>query len=191
MTERQGVVLGDSATITCAVTNVNNVPDSITWSDSAGGISNNDFYTVTKSSTSSTLVVKSVSPSTLYAFTCTMAFGVSSFDIEAEISVYEFDVAGDAVLGIAGASVLIPCKFESNSSTGVSATIQKSVNSVWTAQSDSIFSTSGNTTQGSLAIASADSSNEGKFRCSVTDSDGLTITSDPFNLDIFGKSSRS
>ena len=109
-------------------------------------------------------------------------------EIKSEITAFGFVVADVSVYGIDGKDVIIPCKFESDSSTITSATIQKFISSVWTGQSDSVFSTSGSTTSASLTISTADSSNEGQFRCSVIDSNGLTITSDSFTLDIFGES---
>ena len=187
VSDRQSVQSGEAATITCAVTN-NDATPSITWSNSGGAVVDDSNFDITSSAGRSTLVVKAVSSSTPLTYTCTMTFDQTPFEIEAEITAFGFSVADVSVYGIDGKDVIIPCKFESDSSTITSATIQKLVSSIWTSQSDSVFSTSGSTTSASLTISTADSSNEGQFRCSVTDSDGLTINSDSFTLDIFGES---
>ena len=187
MSDRQSVEFGEAATITCAVTD-NDAPPSITWSNSGGAVVDDSNFDISATAGRSVLTVKDVNSTTPSEYTCTMTFDQTSFEIKSEITAFGFVVADVSVYGIDGKDVIIPCKFESDSSTITSVTIQKFVSSVWTSQSDSVFSTSGSTTSASLTISPADSSNEGQFRCSVIDSNGLTITSDSFTLDIFGKS---
>ena len=187
MSDRQSVEFGEDATITCAVTD-NDAPPSITWSNSGGRLIDDSNFDIASTAGRSVLTVKAVSSSTPSVYTCTMTFDQTSFEIKSEITAFGFVVADVSVYGIDGKDVIIPCTFESDSSTITSATIQKFVSSVWTGQSDSVSSTSGSTTSASLTISTAVSSNEGQFRCSVTDSNGLTITSHSFTLDIFGES---
>ena len=187
MSDRQSVEFGEDATITCAVTD-NDAPPSITWSNSGGAVVDDSYFDISSTAGRSVLTVKVVNSTTPSVYTCTMTFDQTSFEIKSEITAFGFVVADVSVYGIDGKDVIIPCTFESDSSTITSATIQKFVSSVWTDQSDSVFSTSGSTTSASLTISTAVSSNEGQFRCSVTDSDGLTINSDSFTLDIFGES---
>ena len=185
MSARQSVEFGQDATITCAVTD-NDAPPSITWSNSGGAVVDDSNFDISATAGRSVLTVKDVNSTTPSEYTCTMTFDQTSFEIKSEITAFGFVVADVSVYGIDGKDVIIPCKFESDSSTITSATIQKFVSSVWTSQSGSVFSTSGSTTSASLTISPADSSNEGQFRCSVIDSNGLTITSDSFTLDVFG-----
>ena len=187
VSDRQSVEFGQDATITCAVTN-NDATPSITWSNSGGRVIDDSNFDIASTAGRSVLTVKAVSSSTPSVYTCTMTFDQTSFEIKSEITAFGFAVADVSVYGIDGKDVIIPCKFESDTSIIASTTIQKFVSSVWTSQSDSVFSTSGSTTSASLTISTADSSNEGQFRCSVTDSNGLTINSDSFTLDIFGES---
>ena len=182
---RQSVELGEHATITCAVTG-NDATPSITWSNSGGPVVDDSNFDILSTAGRSVLTVKVVNSTTPSVYTCNVIFDETSFGVPAEITVYVFEVAD--IDGIAGEKVELPCTFESATSTITSATIQKLTNAVWTSQSDSVFSTTGNKSTITLTLSPAASSDEGQFRCIAIDDKDMTFESATFNLDIAGRS---
>lgn len=188
MTEGLTIVFGDTATITCAVTDNTLAPDSISWSYSGNQISDNDFYQQNDDTYTSELVIKNVNVSTPHDYSCSMTFDQDIFEIEAEITTYGFEL--EDVFGIVGESIVLPCIFKSDSSDVASAKIQikKSGDSEWTSMDDSIFSTSGNTTIANYTISTASTTDDTEYRCLVTDTDNIGFVSDTFDVDIVGRS---
>ena len=169
MSDRQSVELDDPVTITCAVTDNDVDPDSITWSHSGGDMVDNSFFTITGTISSSTLVVNSVNETTPDEYTCKVTFDDTVFSYDTLLTIFAYDT--EDFYAIEGNDATLTCAFQAVTSTVSSAKIQKYVSSAWADQTDSTYAT-----VDSITTASLTTSSEGEYRCSVTDTDGVIIT---------------